>query len=496
MTLNQHKKRRHLSLTLKLVAWVGAFSALFTLVMTVSLIMLRYQEEKTLALERVKFIANSYSKSLANSLWEIDMPGVQLQMEALSGFPSVEQALLTSKTGQSIHLSQHRLNRNNPAIYHDLFWQERLFSPLYPDRVVGHLTLYVDKAALIAQVRTDALRILAGEVVKGLLLGLLITWIISRLVTRHISNLARQTAALTPNKLDQPIILRRRPSQHVDELDQLCAAFNQLHQNLLEHAQREEIQAQLVTRERLAALAALVAGVAHELNTPLGNSIMMTSALQEATVKLQQKLASQVLRQSDLLEFIADTNEAASVIMRGLSSAATLVTDFKQVAVDHTTEQRQVFDLHQTMSELVSTMMQEIKAAGHMIELDIPEQITMNSYPGPLNQVISVMIENALVHAFEGRENGQMRLTACCNQAGQVQIRFQDNGVGIIEHHLRRIFDPFFTTKMGQGSGGLGMNICYNIVTTLLNGQIKAQSTPGQHTVFILDLPLIAPEHP
>lgn len=496
MTHDPHKKRRHISLTLKLVAWVGLFSALFTLVMTVSLITLRYQEEKNLALERIKFIANSYSKSLANSLWEIDMPGAQLQMEALARFPMVEQVLLTTSTGQSFHLSQHNMNNKGAEHYHELFWQEPLLSPLYRDRVVGNLTLYVDKKALFAQVRTDALRILAGEVVKGFLLGLLITWMISRLVTRHLSNLARQTAALTPSKLNQPIILRRRPSHHVDELDQLCTAFNQLHQNLVEHAQREEIQTQLVTRERLAALAALVAGVAHELNTPLGNSIMMTSALQEATEKLQQKLASQVLRQSDLLEFIADTKEAASVIMRGLSSAATLVTDFKQVSVDHTTEQRQAFDLHQTMSELVSTMMQEIKAAGHMIELDIPAQIILHSYPGPLSQVISVMIENALLHAFEGRENGQMRLTAHHIHVGQVQIRFYDNGVGIIEHHLRRIFDPFFTTKMGQGSGGLGMNICYNIVTTLLNGRITAESTPGQYTVFILDLPLTAPEHP
>ena len=496
MTHDPHQKRRHISLTLKLVAWVGLFSALFTLVMTLSLITLRYQEEKTLALERIKFIANSYSKSLANSLWEIDMPGAQLQMEALSRFPMVEQVLLTTSTGQSFHLSQHHLSNKGAEQYHELFWQERLLSPLYRDRVVGNLTLYVDKKALFAQVRTDALRILVGEAVKGFLLGLLITWIISRRVTRHISHLARQTAALTPDKLNQAIILKRRHAHHVDELDQLCAAFNQLHQNLLEHMQREEMQAQQVTQEKLAALGALVAGVAHELNTPLGNSIMMTSALQQNTENLQQKLAYQLLRQNDLLEFINDTKESASLIMRGLNSAAELVREFKQVAVDRSSAQRRIFDLQQTLAELVSIMLRDITQSGHRIELDIPEQISMNSYPGPLNQVITALIENALVHAFEGRENGQMRLTACCNLSGQVQIRFQDNGVGIAQHHLMRIFDPFFTTKMGQGSGGLGMNICYNIVTTLLNGQIKAESTPGQHTVFILDLPLIAPEHP
>lgn len=497
MTHAPHPKRRHISLTIKLVAWVGLFSALFTLVMTLCLITLRYQEEKVLALERMKFIAQSHSKSVANSLWEIDMPGVQLQMEALSRFPMVDQVLLTTNTGQSFRLSQHNRTKNDAEHLHELFWQERLFSPLYSNREVGQLTLYLDKPALIAQVRTDALRILAGEVVKGFLLGLLITWIISRLSTRHLSNLARQTAALTPAKLNQPIILKRKHSHHVeDELDQLCEAFNQLHQNLVEHAQREEAQAQLVNQEKLAALGALVAGVAHELNTPLGNSLMMTSALQERTETLHQKMAQQALRQSDLVQFIGDTREATAVIMRGVKSAAKLVADFKQVAVDRTSAQRRVFDLQQTMLELVSTLMREIRPSGHVIELDIPDQLSMNSYPGPLTQVIAALIENALVHAFEGRENGRMRLTAHHTHVGQVQIRFDDNGVGIAQHHLKRIFDPFFTTKMGQGSGGLGMNICYNIVTTLLNGQIKAESTPGQHTVFVLDLPLIAPEHP
>jgi signal transduction histidine kinase len=496
MKRNPHQKRRHISLTLKLVAWVGLFSALFTLVMTVSLITLSYKEAKALAMEQIKFIANSYSKSMANSLWEIDMPGVQLQLDALSRFPMVEQVLLTTNTGQSFHLSQRRLNRNNPDLHHELFWQERLVSPLYPDRHVGHLTLYVDKAALIAQVRTNALRILGGEIVKGFLVGLLITWMISRLFTRHLSNLARQTAAITPETLDQPIVLLRRASHHADELDQLCDAFNQLHQNLLAHKQREAMHAQLVTEEKLAALGALVAGVAHELNTPLGNSIMMTSALQQSTENLQQKLACQSLRQSDLRQFIDDAKECTTIIMNGLNSSAELVQSFKQVAVDRSNAQRRAFDLQQTLAELVSVMQRDIAHSGHLIELDIPAQICMNSYPGPLIQVIAALIENALVHAFEGRENGQMRLTASCHQADQVQIRFSDNGVGIEEQYLKRIFDPFFTTKMGQGSGGLGMNICYNIVTTLLNGQIKVESTPGQHTVFILDLPLVAPGDP
>jgi signal transduction histidine kinase len=486
------KERRHLSLTIKLVAWVGLFSTLFTLVMTVTLVTMRYQQEQKQALAHIQFIANSYSKSLANSLWEIDMVGAQLQMEALSRFPMVGHALLISSTGQTFHLHQKRPTDRLAAHVGSLYWEERLVSPLYDDRVVGHLTLYVDNDALLEQVRSDALRILAGEVVKGFLLGMLITWMLSRLVTRHLSHMARHTAALLPTTLDQPIRLHRGDSHYIDELDQLCTAFNQLHHNLVGYNRREEMQAQLVMQEKLAALGALVAGVAHELNTPLGNSLMMTSALQEKTAELNGKMEGRCLQHAELVAFIADAQEATGLIMRGLSSAAELVNDFKQVAVDRTTAHRRVFDLQQTLHELVSTMMRQIRPSGHQIELDISEEISMDSYPGPLGQVISSLIGNAMLHAFEGRANGQMRISAQQSDVQRVRITFADNGVGIKEHHLKRIFDPFFTTKMGQGSGGLGLNISYNIITTLLNGQIAVESIIGQNTIFIIDLPLTA----
>jgi signal transduction histidine kinase len=255
-----------------------------------------------------------------------------------------------------------------------------------------------------------------------------------------------------------------------------------------------QAQTQLIAHEKMAALGALVAGVAHELNTPLSNSMMMASALQERTDSLELLMRQHSLHQSDLQDYLADAQQATTLIMRGLSNAAKLVNSFKQVAVDRATAQRRQFDLAQTCDEVVATMMRQVRADGHHFDLDVNAGITMVSYPGALGQVIGNLINNALLHAFDGRVGGRISLLARPRGASRVIIEFRDNGCGIAKAHLARIFDPFFTTKMGQGSNGLGLSVSYNIVTSLLDGEITVQSTEGEGCVFTLDLPLVTQE--
>ncbi len=276
----------------------------------------------------------------------------------------------------------------------------------------------------------------------------------------------------------------------------LCAYGAIALDNAHTYQQLQQAQAQLVAQEKLAALGSLVAGVAHELNTPIGNSRLMASALEEKTDIIDAKLHAHVLQRSDLVHFISDAREASGLIMRGLTSAAELVNSFKQVAIDRTTAQRRVYNLMQTCQEIIATMMRQIRISGHSIELDLPDSIFMHGYPGPFGQVITNFVNNAILHGFDGRQGGQMRLCAKEESCGRVLITFHDNGVGISEQNIGRIFDPFFSTKMGHGGNGLGLNISYNIVTSLLNGQIKVHSTLGAGTCFTLDLPLTAPAQP
>ena len=255
----------------------------------------------------------------------------------------------------------------------------------------------------------------------------------------------------------------------------------------------QEAQTRLAAQEKLAALGALMAGVAHELNTPIGNSLLIASTLHQKCADLQALLDGPGIKRSQLVSYVEDAQTASALIMRGLSSAADLVNSFKQVAVDRASEQRRSFGLQQVCHETITTMMNRVRAAGHSIELRVHEGIALDSYPGPFGQVIANFINNALLHAFTPGTAGKMVLAAATPVAGRVLIEFHDNGGGIPAANLGRIFDPFFTTRLGQGGSGLGLSICYNIVTSLLGGQITVFSSAHDGTCFTLDLPLCAP---
>ncbi len=274
----------------------------------------------------------------------------------------------------------------------------------------------------------------------------------------------------------------------------LCAYGAIALDNAEAYRQLKDAQTQLVSQEKLAALGALMAGVAHELNTPIGNSLLIASTLLQKTEELEAQMNGTGLKRSSLATYLEDARKAHELVMRGLTSAANLVNSFKQVAVDRTTEQRREFNLAQVSHEVIATMMNRIRAASHRIEVEVPDTVMMDSYPGPYGQVIANFINNALLHAFtdSSKGNGSMWLRAHAPVDGRVQVSFRDNGSGIAPEHMSRIFDPFFTTKLGQGGSGLGLSISYNIVTSLMGGLITVHSS-RDGTTFTLDLPLTAP---
>ena len=273
----------------------------------------------------------------------------------------------------------------------------------------------------------------------------------------------------------------------------LCAYGAIALENAFAYQRLQNAQEQLVAQEKMAALGSLVAGVAHELNTPIGNSVLTASTLSEKTNVMANKLQDQSMRRSDLDIFIKQVQQASSLLVHSLDSAADLVMSFKQIAVDRTTAQRREFDLRKTCHELCATIVNQISARQHQLILDIPDGILLDGYPGPLGQVIMNIINNALLHGFEHVPNGKIIISAIALSKDKVQIRLEDNGCGMNEHVLGHIFDPFFTTKMGRGGTGLGLSISYNIVTSILGGKIKVYSQPGMGSSFTLDLPRQAP---
>ena len=252
-------------------------------------------------------------------------------------------------------------------------------------------------------------------------------------------------------------------------------------------------QDELMRSEKLAALGALVAGVAHELNTPIGNAVTVASTLHDKTSEFGEMVAEGTLKRSALNGYLDSARTASDLLLRSLNQARNLVASFKQVAVDQTSDQRRTFDLAEVVGEVLTTLSPTMRKTPYAITVDIPKGIVMDSFPGPLGQIITNFVNNAVLHAFDGRRTGNIILRASQPQEGEVRLSVSDDGNGIPEEYVRRIFDPFFTTKLGQGGSGLGLNIVYNIVTSILGGRISVESRVGAGTTFVIKMPLTAP---
>lgn len=249
---------------------------------------------------------------------------------------------------------------------------------------------------------------------------------------------------------------------------------------------------QLVQREKLASLGSLVAGVAHELNTPIGNALTVSTALSDIHREFATELANGTMRRSTLDRFVSENTEATALIERNLQRAATLISHFKQVAVDQASTRRRSFDLATLVDDVLSTLSPRLKRSPHRVELDIPAGLVMESYPGPLEQVLTNLIENSLIHAFAPGQAGVIRLSAEAAD-GRIRLRYGDDGQGIPAAVQHRVFDPFFTTRLGQGGSGLGLYLVYNLVHGRLGGTIHLQEGNGPGACFIVEMPAVAP---
>lgn len=218
----------------------------------------------------------------------------------------------------------------------------------------------------------------------------------------------------------------------------------------------------------------------------------MASTLEDKTRDFARQ-TEQGLTRNALNQYVVLSRDASQLILRNLLRANDLVRSFKQVAVDQTSEHRRRFDLAGTIEEVLATLHHRLKPGQIELSTRLEPNLDMDSYPGPLGQVITNLFMNALLHAFDSRETGHLELIAGRTAPGEVTLEFSDDGKGISAEHLSRIFDPFFTTKLGQGGSGLGLHIVHNMVHGLLGGHISAHSVLGEGTRFTIVLPQEAP---
>ncbi len=249
---------------------------------------------------------------------------------------------------------------------------------------------------------------------------------------------------------------------------------------------------QIVESEKLASLGGIVAGVAHELNTPIGNIVLTASTLGSRVTELSQATLEGRLSKSVLIESVAEIKYATDLIERSANRASELIASFKQVAVDQTSHRRRVFDLHNTVADIVSTLGSVMRHAKVTSEIRIPAGIVMDSIPGDLEQIFTNLIMNSIHHGFEARGRGHVVIDGSASE-GRVEISYQDDGIGIAADLHHKVFEPFYTTKLGRGGSGLGMFIVHNLVHGSLKGEIRLDSESGQGARFTLSLPAVTP---
>jgi signal transduction histidine kinase len=247
----------------------------------------------------------------------------------------------------------------------------------------------------------------------------------------------------------------------------------------------------LVLVEKLASLGRLVAGMSHELNTPLGNMLMVATTLESRLGAFADQVHSGALQRSVLDGFIEDSLSATRILTRGATYAADLVASFKRVSIDQSSFCRRRFDLAEVVRETLTALQSRLKKTAIEVETDIPEGIVLDNFPGPLEQVLTNLVMNSLLHAFGAEGKGRIRIVAR-GQGGVLSMIYEDNGRGMSASIAKHAFDPFFTTKLGEGGSGLGLYIVYNLVTVLLNGSVSLTTKPGAGVRFAIAFPLQA----
>lgn len=299
-------------------------------------------------------------------------------------------------------------------------------------------------------------------------------------------------------QLQRQVVERRNAEAEVRRLNEMLEARVKERTSQLEQANQElstsldelkQAQDHLVRTERLAALGGMVAGVAHEINTPVGISVTAASYLKNQMDVYQQRYGSGTLTREDFEQMLKEADEASSIVLANLSRAAELVQGFKQLAVDQVSDERRALEIHTYVKEILVSINPLFRRTSHNIELDCAEDIQLVTYPGAIAQIINNLISNSLLHGFEGIDSGKIHLRIT-REGREMLIHYADNGVGMSQNNLRKIFDPFFTTKRNRGGSGLGANIIYNLVTAKLGGKINVTSEEGQGMHFYIRLPI------
>lgn len=346
--------------------------------------------------------------------------------------------------------------------------------------IVQPLDSVVDVVSQVARDKNYSLRLPSSQLAEFDTMAQAFNTMLDR-VQQHITRQRRaeEEASQLNTQLEQQVTQRTQALKESNS--ELLKTLEQLHQ----------YQGQLVESEKMASLGDMVAGIAHEVNTPIGLSVTASTLLQDKLAVMQEKFDAKRISTSEFERFLTDCDENLQIIYRNLNRAADLVTSFKQVAVDQSSEVDRDIEINSFMNDvLMSVKPRRLNPEHFPINVHCAGDIQVRAKAGPLNQILMNLIINSMVHAFEGREKGQIDISFQLVNNNELEIIYTDNGQGVDADISRKIFDPFVTTKRGSGGSGLGLHLVYNLVTQVLGGNIHFFSEENNGVEFIIRFPV------
>jgi len=488
--------------------------ALVTAVLLVSSIFsvfaLRHQLEQRFD-QRKQEIASKLRVNLAQALWNFDRQQADRVIDAELASQDVLAIRVIDERGR-LFLEHARKNAADIA-EKDLVRARLEWSGDGAGEVLALGQVEIDfSREYLERVMFEVIRARLIEiVVLNALLGVMLYAAMSRIVIRPLLDLSKAFRELASEDHVSELKLRGE-----NEFGEVVDAYNRIERRLVSDIERrsaveqellrtnrelsatldtlKQAQDTLVQSEKFASLGELVAGVAHEINTPVGVALTGASCLQEETRRMQRWLDQGVIRKSDLSQFVARVDEGAQLVMSNIERAAHLIQSFKQVSVDASSDERRQFRVGDYLDEVLTSLRPKYRHRRVRVTSACPPGVEMNSYPGLLAQVVTNLVLNALMHGFDEDDAGEIALEVR-DEGDWVEMICRNDGHPIPAEHLPRIFDPFFTTRRGRGGTGLGLNIVANIVTHRLGGTIRVSSVPGE-TAFVVRLPKVLPTPP
>lgn len=505
---------QHLTLThalgRKVLVYILLVSSVLSLLATAVQLYSDYRYDLAQLEQEFIAIEASHLNALALNLWDFQDRAIEQQLVGIQSLPFINHVRLTTPQDSNYHFGE-RLNTQGKSQRFEIFYQ---------DEKIGDLTVEANYQEIYDKLMQKAWVILLTQFVKTLIAALAIVAIVYWFITRHIYQIEQYVSAFNLNKLEDKLVLAGDRNDK-DELDNVVDALNNMRllvktefglrieseQKLNEFnrqlegqvkkrtqeleqslTQLKATQADLVQSEKMVALGQLVAGIAHEINTPLGISATANALMFDSAIDANNKAEQGVLTKAELARFFADQQETSAMLQRNLERAVNLIKSFKAVAVNQSSDRLQVCNIEQLVEEVLATVRTMFKAKKYRIKVSIPNKFSLTTYPSAWTQILTNLLMNSHIHGFEGQLSGAISI-----QLKQVEekyiLSYEDNGVGIPEHLLTKVFDPFVTTKRGRGGSGLGLNILFNLVFEQLNGTVRVENLE-QGCRFTIECPI------